>query len=147
MRFPEPLMKKLSELSVLLIRGVVPAALILLLACPQDVFSQAAVEDHVVSLQALQEQIAIASATRQQNIATVTGFLSSPAAERAMRDARMDPAQVRTAVPTLSNQELASLATRAQNAQQQFAGGMISNDMLLLVVLIVAVIIIVAAVR
>jgi hypothetical protein len=138
---------RLPLLSTILIRGVVPGVLVSLLACPPSLFSQAAAEDHLVSPQALQQQVEIASATRQQNIATVTGFLSSPAAERAMRDAHMDPVQVRTAIPTISNQELQNLAARASVTQQKFAAGMISNDMLLLVILLVAVIIIVAAVH
>lgn len=140
-------MKRLSVLSMLPSRGVVPIALLLLLASPLNLFSQPSAEDHIVSSQALQQQVETSSATRQKNIATVKGFLASPQAERAMRDAHMNPAQVRTAIPALSDQELANLSARAADAQQKFAAGMLSNDMLLLVILLVAVIIIVAAVH
>jgi hypothetical protein len=134
-------------------RGYVPAALVVLLACSPRLFAQTAAEgqakaeDHIVSSQTLQQQVETSSATRQKDIATVTGFLASPTAERAMRDARLDPAQVRTAVPALSDQELANLSARASDAQQRFAAGMISNDELLIVILLVAIIIIVAAVH
>ncbi|MFY9853323.1 MAG: hypothetical protein WAK26_05545 [Terracidiphilus sp.] len=140
-------MKRLSVLSMLPSRGVVPVTLFLLLTSPTNLFSQSATEDHIVSPRAMQQQVESSSAKRQKDIATVTGFLASPQAERAMRDAHIDPAQVRTAIPTLSDQELASLSARATDAQQKFAAGALTNDMLLLVILIVAVIIIVAVVR
>lgn len=140
-------MKRLSVLSMLLSRGVLIPLLLLFLAFPPDLFSQATAEDHIVSSQAMQQQVETKSATRQKEIDTVTGFLASPQAERAMRDAHINPAQVRTAIPALSDQELASLSARAADTQQKFAAGMISNDMLLLVILLIAVIIIVAAVH
>jgi hypothetical protein len=140
-------MKKLSVSFLLPIRGVLFGTLILVLAWPCDIFSQALAEDHLVSPEALQQQIVNSSATRQQNISAVKGFLSSPTAERAMRDAKIDPVQVRTAIPTLSDEELANLAARSTDAQQRFSAGLISTTMLLLIIVIVAVIIIVAAVR
>jgi hypothetical protein len=140
-------MKKLSASSLLPLRGVLFGALILVLAWPSDIFSQAVAEDHLVSPQALQQQVVNSSATRQQNISTVKGFLSSPTAERAMRDAKIDPIQVRTAIPTLSDDELANLAARSTDAQQKFSAGFISARMLMLLIVIVAVIIIVAAVH
>jgi len=64
-----------------------------------------------------------------------------------MRDAHLNPDQVRTAIPTLSDQELASLSARAADAQQKFSAGMIGANMLVLIIVIVAVIIIVAAIH
>ncbi len=116
-------MKRLSVLSMLPSREVLVAALFLVLAFPPDLFSQATAEDHIVNPQAMQQQLESSSANRQKDIATVTGFLASPQAERAMRDAHINPAQVRTAIPTLSDQELASLSARASDAQQKFAAG------------------------
>jgi hypothetical protein len=54
---------------------------------------------------------------------------------------------VRTAIPTLSDDELANLAARSTDAQQKFSAGFISARMLMLLIVIVAVIIIVAAVH
>jgi hypothetical protein len=104
-------------------------------------------EDHIVSSQAMQQQVETKSATRQKDIATVTDFLASPQAERAMRDAHINPAQVRTAIPTLSDQELANLSARATDAQQKFSAGLLSSSMLVLIIVVVAVIIIVAAIH
>lgn len=136
-----------SLISKTLIQGVLPGALVVALAFPAEIFSQAAQPDHIVSSQALQQRLQSSSAARQQQIGTLTGFLSSPAADRAMRDAHINPEQVRTAIPTLSDEELASLAARATDAQQKFSAGMMNNDMLLIVILLVAIIIIVAVVH
>jgi hypothetical protein len=143
--FPELPMRK--ELSTILIRGVVPGLLAPLLAFPPGLFSQATIEDHIVSPQALQQQVANSSATRAQNIATVTEFLSTPMAERAMRDAHISAVQVRTAIPVLSDEELKNLAARSADAQQKFAAGFISSTVLLLIILGIVIIIVVAAVH
>ncbi len=140
-------MKKLQLASLILMRAVVPAALILLLACSPGLSPQAAAQDHLVSSQALQQQIESSAAARQKDVATVTGFLAAPAAEHALRSAHVDPVQIRTAIPTLSNAELANLAARASNAQQKFAAGVITTGMLELIIVLIAVIIIVAAIH
>jgi hypothetical protein len=135
------------RLSVIFIRGIVPAMLISLLSSPPNVLSQTATEDHIVNSQSLQQQLENSSATRQQNVDTVTNFLSSPMAERAMKDAHVDPVQVRTAIPTLSDQELKDLAARASDAQEKFAAGGLGTTALLLIILGVVVIIIIAAIH
>jgi hypothetical protein len=138
---------KRSILRSILLRGVVPAALTLLLAFPGDIFAQAAQPDHLVSPQLLQQQVENASQARQQDIRTVTNLLSTPVAERAMRDAHFDPVQVRTAIPTLSDQELANLATRAADAQQRIAAGGLGFGLSTLIVVAIIIIIVVAIVR
>lgn len=104
-------------------------------------------QDHLVTWQALQQQVQSASAARQQNIDTLTKFLSTPVAESAMKAHHIDPVQVRTAIPTLSNPELASLAARASHAQQQFAAGFLGMGMLLVIIIAIVVVIIVVAVH
>lgn len=136
-----------SPISHLILRGIVPAALAFLLICPSNTFAQTAAPDHLVSPQALQQQVQSASQTREQNIRTVTDFLSTPIAERAMRDAHYDPVQVRTAIPTLSDQELANLSARATDAQQKFAAGYIGQGLLTLIIVCVVIIIIVAIIH
>ncbi len=138
---------KLSLLSKTLVQGILPGALVVALAFPPDIFAQKPEPDHVVGSQALQQQLKINSETRQKEINTLKGFLSGPQAERAMRDAHINPDQVRTAIPTLSDEELASLSTRATDAQQKFSAGLIGNELLLIIIVLVAVIIIVAVVH
>lgn len=111
-------------------------------------FSPAAhAQDHLVSPQALQQQAQAATSARQQNIETLTKFLSTPLAEQAMSKAKVDPVQVRNAIPTLSNQDLASLASRATKAQQDFAAGFLSTGMLLVVIIAIVVVIVVIAIH
>jgi hypothetical protein len=138
---------KILPLSSLILRGAIPAALALSLCCPPDLLAQSAPQEHLVTPQLLQEQVESAAQTRWQNIRTVTGFLNTPTADRAMRDAHVDPVQVRTAIPTLSDQELESLASRAADAQQKFAAGSLSQGMLTLIIVLIAVIIIVAIIH
>lgn len=144
-------MKTISP-SQILLRGVLPAVLGVLIACPAGTMAQAtaapaADQDHIVSTQTLQEQVQDTAAVRQKNIETVSQFLSTPAAEKAMRDARVDAQQVRTAIPTLSDKELADVSARATNAQQEFAAGHIGPGLFTIIILAVIVIIIVAVVH
>jgi len=104
-------------------------------------------QDHLVSPAQLQQQMDAASATRQNNINTLTNFLSTPGAVRAMRSRGIDPAQVKNAIPNLSSAELASLSARATKAQQDFAAGNLSNNDLLIIILVLVVVILLAVIR
>lgn len=126
--------------------GPVAVALIVTMVFQLSVSSPA--QNHVVSPADLQKEIVTASQTRQQNIDTVRGFLSTPSAERAMKSAKIDPREVKTAVATLDDQELARIAARAHKAQSDFAAGTLGErDLLLIIVAIAALILIIVAVR
>jgi hypothetical protein len=129
------------------LRAVVPSALMMLMCVPADAFAAAPVQDHVVSSQAMQKQMADSAAARQKNIETVTNFLSNPVADRAMRDAHYNPQQVKNAIPSLSDQELASLAARSSDAQQKFAAGALTKPELALIVIALVVLIVVIIVH
>lgn len=118
------------------------AALPLLLASSPAARAQDA---HLVSPAQLQQQAQTATATRQQNIETLNQFLATPTANQAMKDAKIDPAQVKDAIPTLSDAELANLSARASHAQTQFAAGGLSTLALALIILAVVLIILLAA--
>lgn len=128
-------------------RGIALTALLSLLAFIPGFSPAAHAQDHIVTGPALQQQVQSASAVRQQNIETLTKFLSTPTAEQAMKSAKVDPVQVRHAIPTLSNQDLANLAARATNAQQDFAAGRLTTGMLVVIVIVIAVVIILIAVH
>lgn len=105
-------------------------------------------QTHVVSPTELRRQAVAATRARQHNLATVTAFLSSPKAGNALRSARIAPAQVTTAIPTLSDQELAQLTLRAEKAQADFAAGdLTERDLLLILVGLAALILVIVAVR
>lgn len=126
------------------VRTLMAGLLALFFAFPSNLAAQA----HVVSPADLQKETMAASQVRQRNLQTVTQFLSSPRAQKALRSAHMDPTQVKTAVSTLSDQELAQLASRSANAQADFAAGRIDDrDLLIILVAIAALILIIVAVR
>ncbi len=110
--------------------------------------AQAFAQDHVASTADLQKQAAASAATRQQQVESLQKAFSSPKVESALKAAKMDPAQIRTAVSSLSDADLAKLSARSSQAQQDFAGGrMDDRDLLLILVAIAALILIIVAVR
>lgn len=138
---------KLPRISTLLLHAMIPAVLVVLMAYPVGALAQSTSGEHVVSSKALQQDLEASSAARRKNVDTLTKFMSTPTAEKAMRDAKIDPVQVQKAIPTLSDQELTKLSLRATDAQQKFAAGALTNDMLVLIIVLIAVIIIVAIVH
>lgn len=125
-------------------RSVIAVVLVAFVLVPADLVAQS----HVVTPADLQREVAAASQARQHNLETVQQFLSTPAAEKAMKSAQVDPQQVKTAVSTLSDQELARLAARADKAQADFAAGRISDrDLIIIILAIVALVLIIIAVR
>ncbi len=126
------------------INVAVSMLLIALFSAPGPLLAQT----HVVNPAAVQEQVLAAGQTRLHNEETVQQFISSPRAEKAIKAAGMDPERVKVAVPTLSDQELSQIASRAEKAQADFAAGTIGNrDLLLIVVGVVVLILIIVAVR
>ena len=137
---------KRTILKSLALRALVPSALMCLMSIPADAFAATA-QDHLVSPEALQKQMADSASVRHKNIESVTNFLSSPVADQAMRDAHYNPEQVKNAVPSLSDQELASLAARSTDAQQKFAAGALTRPELALIVIALVVLVVVIIVH
>jgi hypothetical protein len=107
-------------------------------------FPQAArAQDHVVPPSDLQKDVSAVSATRQKNLAQVEDFLSSSAAQQAMKSAHINPEQVKNAIPQMSDDELAQLSARSEKAQKDFAAGRISDRDLLIILVGVAVLILI----
>lgn len=126
------------------LRMAVATVLAALFIVPTDGLAQS----HVVSPADLQQQTVAASQVRQHNMETVQHLLSSVTAEKAMKSAKMDPQQVKTAISTLNDQDLAQLAARADKAQADFAAGTLSERDLILIILAIAVLVlIIVAVR
>ena len=105
-------------------------------------------ENHVVSPAEMQKDAVAATHARQQNVETVTRFLASPKAKQALHSVHLNPTQVKTAVSTLSDAEVAQLASRVDKAQADFAAGRMSDrDLIWIVLGIAALILIIIAVR
>jgi hypothetical protein len=125
-------------------RAAISSILIALFAMPQDLVAQA----HLVSSAEIQKQVLEASQARQRNLETVRSLFASPAGEKALQSARIDPARVNRAVGTLSDAELAQMAVRARKAQADFAAGNLSDrDLIIIILAVVALVLIIVAVR
>jgi c-di-GMP-related signal transduction protein len=121
-------------------------ALVTIFAIPQSLVAQSS--EHLVSPTELQKAVVDASRNRQQNLDTLNQFLSSEKAQQALESAHQNPEQVRKGVASLSDDELAQLASRANKAQTDFtAGNLDDRTLLIILVAIAALILIIVAVH
>jgi len=105
-------------------------------------------QQHVVSPTDIHKELVDATQVRRQNRDKVKELFSSKAVQKALKKAGMDPAQVKAGVSTLSDAELAQLASRADTARDDFAAGRLDDrDLLIIIVGIAALILIIVAVR
>ena len=129
-----------------LVRAVTACVLVTIFAVPQSLFAQAA--EHVVSPTELKKAAVDASRARQQNLESLHAFFSSEKARQALKSVHADPKQVNNAIASLSDDELARLASRVRKAQADFAAGKLSDrDLIIILVAIAALILIIVAVR
>ena len=109
---------------------------------------QLVAQNHVVSPADLQKATVAATQTRQQNVDTLTNAFADARVEKAMKAARIDPTQVKTAVASLSTPTWRNSPSRTHVAQNDFAGGTLSDrDLIIILVAIAALILIIVAVR
>ena len=119
-------------------------ACLLLTLCATSILAQT----HVVSQADIHKELVSAAQTRRENLQKVKGLFSSDETRKAMEAAQLIPERVDTAVSTLSDEELARLASRADNLDKDFAAGRLSDrDLLIIIVGIAALILIIVAVR
>ena len=129
-----------------------PRALNLLLAAGLSAliaFPQAAIaQDHVVSSADIKKDLQAATAERTKQLAQVDALLGTSQAKKALSDAHIDYQQVHAAVQSLSDEDLARVAAKADQAQRDFAAGNFSDrDLILLILAIAVLILIIVAVR
>ena len=98
-------------------------------------------QTHVVSSADLHKEVVAASDARQQHVDQVMKFLSSEQAKKALSAAGVESSKVTSAIPTLSDQELADLSARASKAQADFAAGTLSDHDLTLIILAIAILV------
>jgi adenylosuccinate lyase len=115
-----------------------------LMAFPQGAIAQ----DHAVSSSDVKKDLQAATAERRKQLAQVDGFLATSEAKKALAEAHVDYQQVHAAVQSLSDEDLARVAARADQAQKDFAAGTLSDRDLILIILGIAVLVlIIVAVR
>jgi pyruvate/2-oxoglutarate dehydrogenase complex dihydrolipoamide acyltransferase (E2) component len=101
-------------------------------------------DKHVVSLQELSKDAARPAETRQANETALRQIFSSPAAQQALKSANIDYSRVDKAVGQLTDEDVAKLAARSRQLQENFAAGRAGSlsDRDLLIIIIIAVLVI-----
>src|SRR5438270_8617139 len=101
-------------------------------------------DKHVVDLADLHKDAARPAETRRANEADLRQLFSSEQAQKALKSANIEYAQVDKAVGQLSDEDLAKLAQRSRQLQGNFAAGRAGSlsDRDLLIIIIVAVLVI-----
>jgi hypothetical protein len=121
------------------------ALAIALLPCfamsPANVQAQ---EKHVVSSQDLHKEALRPAEARGADEAALRQLFSSEQAQQALKSVNIDYSKVDKAVGQLSDEDLAKLAARSREVQQNFAGGRAGSlsDRDLLIIIIIAVLVI-----
>lgn len=85
-------------------------------------------DDHLVSPRAVQERLAQGRSQRERDLLVAERVLTSAPAARAAQELGVNLARVRSAVPTLSDQELRDLARRATRAGTDPAAGHFDDE-------------------
>lgn len=98
---------------------------------------------HVVSQEEMSNDSARAGELRHANEAALRHLLSSEAGQQALKSANVDYTRVDKAISRLSDQDLAKLAERSRQAENDFAAGMISAKHLAYLVLAIVVIVVI----
>lgn len=101
--------------------------------------------EHVLPLKDLQGQLQGAANERAKNIEDIQRVLSLPAAAAALKKSNVDQEQMKAAVATLDDSELARLSDRARASEKDVEGGLLVG-ILALIGLIVVIIIVVSLV-
>jgi hypothetical protein len=113
------------------IRAAIAAALLGLVPA-------ATAQDHVVPLEELHERTQAAAQKREADLEQLAGFFETEVAAKALRSVKMSGEQVRRAVNTLTDSELAKLSERARQANSDFAAGALTNQELTYIIIALA---------
>jgi len=111
--------------------------------------AQAGTQDkpHVVSLAELSKDAAKPAQARETNEAALRQLFSTEDGQKALKSANVDYQKIDKAIGQLNDEDLAKVAQRARQAQDDFAAGSMSRDgWLIILVAVVALIIVLAIV-
>src|SRR6266404_7696017 len=128
------------------------AVAVILLACFAVSAANGQAQDkHVVSVQELSKDSARPAETRQTNEAALRQIFSSPEAQQALKSANIDYGKVDKAVGQLTDEDVAKLAARSRQLQDNFAAGragsLSDRDLLIIIIIAVLVIALIAVLR
>jgi hypothetical protein len=119
-------------------------AIVLLASFAMNPASVQAQEKHVVSSQELNRDTTRPGESRGANEAALRQLFSSEQAQQALKSANIDYTKVDKAITELNDEDLAKLAARSRQTQNNFAGGRAGSlsDRDLLIIIIIAVLVI-----
>jgi|SRR5688572_14900803 len=91
-----------------------------------------------VTASELRDAVRKSAAGREDNLRQVRSFFADPAVRNVLAAARVDANKVETAISTLGPAELASLAARTAQIQNDFAAGALTNQELTYIIIALA---------
>lgn len=102
---------------------------------------EARAHEHILSLDQLQGDLRSAANQRAKNLEDLQRVLSYPAAAAALSKSHVGQEQMRSAVATLTDTELARLADRARASEKDVEGGIVIGLLALIGLIVVIVIV------
>ena len=103
-------------------------------------------QQHVITSEELNQQVARPAETRQANEDAVRHLLSSDAGQQVLKSASIDYQRVNKAIGQLSDEEVTKLADRSRQAESDFAAGAISAKTLAYLILVIVVIVVIVVI-
>lgn len=103
-------------------------------------------QEQVVSPSELRKDVREASKSRQENASRLRRFLGSDIARNAVGAAKADPSRIDRAIAALSDDELARLALKSQQIENDFAAGRLTTTQVTYIILGAILIIVLAIV-
>jgi hypothetical protein len=100
-------------------------------------------EQHVVTLDELNQRSAQPAETRQANEDAIRHLLSTDAGQEALQSAKVDYQRVDKAIGQLDDAQLAKLADRSRQAESDFAAGAISAKTLAYIIIAIVIIVVI----
>jgi hypothetical protein len=105
-------------------------------------------KDHAVSSGQLRKDVQKAGETRQANEAAVREMFSTDKARETLKSAGVDYQKVDQAISQVNDEDLARMADRSRDVQNDFAAGRLGDrDLIIILLVAVALILIIVAVR
>ena len=91
--------------------------------------------EHLVPTAEVRQQLTEKEQARLQNVSELTEFFQTPAARQALAKSGMDATKVADAVTSLDDESLATLASRAMDAQNSLSAGALTNQQLTYIII------------
>ena len=94
--------------------------------------------DHLVSPKDLQAAVSTTARIRQENLTKIQKFLSSEPVQKALAASGVKSSKIEKAIPQLSEEELARLASQTDKIEKDLAAGALTNEQLTYIIIALA---------